>query len=623
MSVAERASWYYYRLRAMTPGELGYRISERLTERRAGSFGDESVAAVIPRQGPDDVDISRVFLRLKAGTPPEHGHELVTQLRQGRVVVLGETWDASDPHWQLDPRSGVEWPSGPARSISYRGGDTSDPKWTWEINRLAFLLALAADPAEPGDVALIDRLLADWLASVPAGQGVAWSSSIEVALRSVALTTLYRLIPELSAPTRAACERSLAQHARWLEMFPSKYSSANNHRLAELMGLLVLATHWHGLDDSVTASVPELEAECLQVASSLFADDGIGLEESPTYSGFAIELAALAYLGHDWSDASVRSALGAVLRTACATLMQFTTPSGRLISYGDNDEARVLTVLSPEHDYPAALSRLLGLEPATRRQGLITFADGGHSVIRGEDAGGTVWTFDHAPLGFGALAAHGHADALSVTLHTGGHDWIVDPGTYCYHAERYWRDWFRSSAAHNGPTFGGLNSSTPTGSFNWHPRLRAQTRLLISESDGEHLEVRAEHDGYQRSKVGPVVRRTLSRTGPGRYEILDECPAAPLALQTRFILHPRCRIEPKGPDSWTVTRPDTRVALHLTVTGAETVEAIAAEDEQLWFSPTFGTRVPAPGLLLRGRAGGPQSLGISITVENPAILDAS
>ena len=42
---------------------------------------------------------------------------------------------------------------------------------------------------------------------------------------------------------------------------------------------------------------------------------------------------------------------------------------------------------------------------------------------------------DAGPHGFLSIAAHGHADALSVEARYGGVDILADPGTYCYHGE--------------------------------------------------------------------------------------------------------------------------------------------------------------------------------------------
>ena len=56
---------------------------------------------------------------------------------------------------------------------------------------------------------------------------------------------------------------------------------------------------------------------------------------------------------------------------------------------------------------------------------------------------------DGGPHGFLSIAAHAHADALSVEVRYGGVDVLADPGTYCYHGDPAWRSYFRSTIAHN------------------------------------------------------------------------------------------------------------------------------------------------------------------------------
>ena len=75
-----------------------------------------------------------------------------------------------------------------------------------------------------------------------------------------------------------------------------------------------------------------------------------------------------------------------------------------------------------------------------------------------------VW-FDHGPLGFPALAAHGHADALAMGLHLGGTQVIVDAGTGGYGGWGPWRRYFRGTSAHAALRVDGRDSSVPRGPF--------------------------------------------------------------------------------------------------------------------------------------------------------------
>ena len=75
--------------------------------------------------------------------------------------------------------------------------------------------------------------------------------------------------------------------------------------------------------------------------------------------------------------------------------------------------------------------------------------------------------FDHGPHGFLSTAAHAHADALSVEVREGGQEILTDPGTYCYHGESDWRDYFRSTIAHNTLEVGGRDQAVHAGPFLW------------------------------------------------------------------------------------------------------------------------------------------------------------
>jgi len=63
------------------------------------------------------------------------------------------------------------------------------------------------------------------------------------------------------------------------------------------------------------------------------------------------------------------------------------------------------------------------------------FADAGMTLLRTSDAGvPEIWCrCDGGPHGYLSIAAHAHADALSVEVRYGGVDVLADPGTYCYH----------------------------------------------------------------------------------------------------------------------------------------------------------------------------------------------
>lgn len=63
------------------------------------------------------------------------------------------------------------------------------------------------------------------------------------------------------------------------------------------------------------------------------------------------------------------------------------------------------------------------------------------------------------PVGQNGRGGHAHNDQLAIELNVDGEDWIADPGSYLYTADRHWRDAYRSVAAHAAPRGAGREPS--------------------------------------------------------------------------------------------------------------------------------------------------------------------
>jgi hypothetical protein len=131
-----------------------------------------------------------------------------------------------------------------------------------------------------------------------------------------------------------------------------------------------------------------------------------------------------------------------------------------------------------------------------------------------------MWIFDHGPIGWGNLGAHGHADALAVWLHIGGQPVIIDAGTYLFHGDAEARAAFRSTRSHNTVLINESDSSVMTGPFMWSTRDRAVAHLEAARSSRTSWEISASHNGYVR-RYGVKHRRTVSMTSPGEYKLSD------------------------------------------------------------------------------------------------------
>ena len=139
------------------------------------------------------------------------------------------------------------------------------------------------------------------------------------------------------------------------------------------------------------------------------------------------------------------------------------------------------------------------------------FADAGHYLLQWGNQGARDQVsvlFDCGELGFTALAAHGHADALSFTVRAFGVEMFVDPGTFDYFTYPEWRRYFRSTPAHNTVGIDGEDQSVLLGSFLWG--TRANARCIDWQPRAGGGTVAGEHDGYTRLPDPVVCGRTLT-----------------------------------------------------------------------------------------------------------------
>jgi hypothetical protein len=139
------------------------------------------------------------------------------------------------------------------------------------------------------------------------------------------------------------------------------------------------------------------------------------------------------------------------------------------------------------------------------------FPDGGYAVVEGEAGRASLRAlFDAGPLGFGTLAAHGHADALSLLVRLGD-DLLIDPGTGSYHGDPDWREELRGTRAHNTVEIDGQDQSERRGLFLWG--RKAEARLVAAGGRARWFTLAGRHDGYAPLGITETRRIVLGYAG--------------------------------------------------------------------------------------------------------------
>lgn len=650
--VLDRFAWYQARLAAMAPAEIAHRLVEAGAKQasRQRSRGWEAVdpagsLAMMPA----------VASRIRAA-PPDTSALIAREadyVRAGNFHLLGARWPEppvmpADPgFWRIDPDDGQPFPQWDAFTfdISFRHGiGTREIKRIWELNRLQFLVPLAADAVLRNDqqsTLLAIDLIRSWMAGNPPFRGPAWNSGIELALRtiSVALTLSIIGIERLDDATRSAALRFFFAHVDWIRRFPSLHSSANNHRIAELAGLVVGTTMAPGFPGAAALREDCWRALLVEIDQQILRD-GVGAEQSPGYTAFSIELflVAATALGH---ERNLPAATVERLSAWAEYSLWLMDADARVPAIGDFDDCRVIaTTQAPEARYvaslvavvagcvgrpdlappakdPAIRDAILGAAKVSPAQpvGVRSFPSGGYSVIRSSHRVPTVLTFDHGPVGYLSIAAHGHADALAIWLSAGKQPVIVDAGTYLYHSSRDQRDLFRHTSVHNTLTLDGIGSSRPSGPFNW--ATKANARLVSSESAPISRLV-AEHDGYL-AQHGLAHRRTVQFDGASCFTIIDELvgAAAGKGVAISFLLDPSCRSTVDADRSEVVVTNNQGHVARIASIGPLRARVVRGDETTGagWISPSFGVRLPTDQILFEGLLDRPSTLTIRVAQE--------
>lgn len=533
MSELPRMTWMVNRLRCMSVAELGYRVQQAAVTKLAKRRHRAAAPAPLPRA---------LTLKLR-GVPALDDEERAALLRDAEGILAGHVLLFADrrydvgvpPQWNRDPETGITAPAIFSGDLQITKRElVGDIKHIWELSRHLHLVRLAQAWVISGDPRWTDALalqLRSWLDQCPPSTGPNWTSSLELGIRLVNWGLIWQLCGGESGPlfSGAGGERlkadwlaSIHAHCRSIARHLSRHSSANNHLIGELAGLYVAAVTWpcwrasHGWREQARR---ELEAE----ARAQFSRDGVNREQAFAYHVFTSEFLFVAGLMSQAAREPLSRGYWSVLQRALRFLRSVMDVGGQVPMVGDADDGAVFRL---DADGTGRATQLLALGDAMFGGGTHThsgarwllhalpgprpdvdaretetgwaFPDGGY-LLFGSNFGtrreikGMV---DCGPLGYLGIAAHGHADALALTLSVAGEQCLVDPGTYSYWQSQEWRDYFRGTSAHNTVRVDGLDQSVSGGRFMWLRKARATIeRMPQSPQD---FDFRGSHDGYRR-----------------------------------------------------------------------------------------------------------------------------
>ena len=415
-----------------------------------------------------------------------------------------------------------KWPNTFSYKLNYKQrDDLGDARTNWEKNRHFdwALLAKAyyATKEEKYFLELKDTVN-DWMQKNPFLHGISWTSAMEFAIRSINWIIALAFVQK-SGRDMPELRNGIINITDYLTKHYSRFSSANNHLLVEataigLAGYAFDNKQWKELACNILSE--ELEKQNYS--------DGVNKELSLHYQTFGMEAYLLLMHVIQKHNETEWKQWGPMLKKEAEFVAHSSWYEKTICEFGDDDEGKILDLQGGEWhqwDYVLQLASLvtgtrysdfetlyeninwlftideieeLRTKPLYDASGSRCFEVGGNTFIR-DKQNRILIGIDHAELGFGSIAAHGHADALSFQMLIDGEVIFADPGTYIYHCDIEHRDSFRKTINHNTLCVEGKDQSKMLGAFMWGERANCKLEEWHPSENKDVLV--ASHDGYK------------------------------------------------------------------------------------------------------------------------------
>ena len=654
--------WKARRLKAMGSAELVWRIAKQ-AQAVAESFGVGLARTVPPPHGAAGRAAVDTFV---GAIDPAPYVAAATRILDGRFDVFAAR-DLSlgfPPTWNCDPKSGIKAPMRFGKLLNYRDeAVVGDIKYLWEPNRHLELVTLAQAYSLCGEVRYATAcrsLIESWIQQCPYPLGPQWTSSLEHAVRLVNWSFAWQLLGGASSSLFAGEDgqrfrtiwlESIFRHCHFIAGHLSKFSSANNHLFGEYMGLFIGATVWPMWQQSAVwqaLAQDGIEREALHQN----ARDGVNLEQAFWYHHEVADMMLLCVLTARANGFEFSSPFWTRLEGMLEFIFAMTDANGCVPMVGDADDGAMVrlspsenfnvfqsllatgAVLFSRPDFKAKVRTfdekslwLLGMQGQVVFEALPAmssvaeprraFPNGGYWVLGDQfDTPLEVRAIaDAGPLGYLSIAAHGHADALALTLSMGGRELLIDPGTYAYHTQKQWRDYFRGTLAHNTVRLDRLDQSVSGGNFLWSTHAEAICDAWDSTHDRDRLVAR--HTGYRRLDDPVTHRREIVYDKRDRIFVVRdtlECAASHF-VEICWHCHEEAQVSVED-GRVAVSRDSQRVTIEMS--NADFTPRIACGEDNPplgWVSRRFDSKVPTHAVVWAGHIAGTCTLESSLKLH--------
>ena len=518
--------------------------------------------------------------------------------------------------------------------------------WRYNLHYFDYAidLALLVDSEHDKSSAdLLGRLFTDWIEHNPVGCGVGWHSypiarRIVNWIQAVTLATPQGILRD--SESEAQLIGSLYQQARFLEDH-LEFDLLGNHLLANGKALVFAGLFFGGqAGDRWHEKGRRILWRGLR---EQILDDGGHEERSPMYQTIVLQDYLEVVLAEQLNGHKIPGWVRERLILIADFLDGIRHTDGQIPLFGDSafgiarDPA---DVLAASESLLCAPGRWHGVKPADYcallaspepsnssqvdlpRVPINSLPATGYAKLQGAQLGDQL-ILDTKPMGPSHLPAHGHCSLFSYELSLADKRVIVDSGVEEYEAGP-WRDFWRSTRAHNTLTVDGAEQTEVWASFRAGGRVELQD-CRFAENDCGVIFV-GRHGGFATQVTRTPHRRIILGLNEGIWVVLDQVFGhGSHRLDSYVHFHPQawCRI---SGDTVEFGRDELRACIYPIKNAPATPVLMSlvkgsTNPIQGWYAPEFGKREPNHVLCLSFEANLPSQSGYLIA-SNGFDIDA-
>ncbi len=384
------------------------------------------------------------------------------------------------PDWHLNPLTGqrVKQPEQHWWQIPDFDLDVGDIKGVWEASRFDWVLTFAQRAAmgNPDGSTRLESWLVDWCSQNQAYQGPNWKCGQEASIRVMHLAMAALLLQQHRAPQAALLDLIDIHLQRIAPTIIYAVAQDNNHGTSEAAALFMggswLAACRPYSRGQQWATLGRFWLE--NRVKRLIEIDGSFSQYSFNYHRFMLDTLSMAEVWRlEWNLADFSNDFVSKAQAACTWLHRMTRPeSGDVPNIGANDGAHLLHLSNTDYrDFRPSVQLAM-----TLFHGRLAYSGEGqwnnalrwlcidlpHEVALESksicfDQGGYVCLVQNetfAVLRYPRFHFRpSQADALHVDFWLGGVNVLRDAGSFSYHTEAKWLNYFPGTASHNTVQF--------------------------------------------------------------------------------------------------------------------------------------------------------------------------